>query len=68
MRLARTTPGIGELPELRTYDCNACGVVPGEPSGQAEIARPRGSYRYSLVFEALPRSVIDGVPFVASGG
>jgi hypothetical protein len=43
-------------------------LVPSEPSGQAEIARPRGSYRYSLVFKALPRSVIDGVPFVASGG
>jgi hypothetical protein len=27
MRLSRTIPSIGELPELRTYDCTGCGVV-----------------------------------------
>jgi hypothetical protein len=27
MHLVRTIPGVGELPELRTYDCEACGVV-----------------------------------------
>jgi hypothetical protein len=36
MRLARTIPGIGELPELRTYDCKACGVVFTESVGRAE--------------------------------
>jgi hypothetical protein len=36
MRLARTIPGIGELPELRTYDCNACGVVFTESVAAAE--------------------------------
>jgi len=27
MRLARTIPSIHGLPELRTYDCTACGMV-----------------------------------------
>jgi rubredoxin len=36
MRLARTTPGIGELPELRTYDCKGCGLVFTESVGRAE--------------------------------
>jgi hypothetical protein len=34
MRLARTIPGIGALPELHTYDCKQCGVAlteAGEP-------------------------------------
>jgi hypothetical protein len=26
MRLARSVPHLGGLPELRTYDCKACGV------------------------------------------
>jgi hypothetical protein len=29
MRLARTIPGIGALPELHTYDCKQCGVATG---------------------------------------
>jgi hypothetical protein len=36
MRLALTIPGIGELPELHTYDCKACGVVFTESVGRAE--------------------------------
>jgi rubredoxin len=36
MRVARTIPGSGELPELRTYDCKACGVVFTESVGAAE--------------------------------
>jgi len=27
MRLARTIPRLGGLPELRTYECRACGVT-----------------------------------------
>lgn len=26
MRLARTIPRLGGLPELQTYECRACGV------------------------------------------
>jgi hypothetical protein len=36
MRLARTIPAIGAVPELRTYDCNACGIVFAEGAGPAE--------------------------------
>jgi len=36
MRLARTSPEIGETPELRTYDCKACGVVFTESVGAPE--------------------------------
>jgi hypothetical protein len=36
MRLARTIPTIGAVPELRTYDCKACGVVFTESVGAAE--------------------------------
>jgi rubredoxin len=37
MRLARTISGIGEPPELRTYECKACGVVLfTESAGPAE--------------------------------
>jgi ribosomal protein L37AE/L43A len=39
MRLARTIPGIGEPPALRTYECKACGVVFTESAGRAEVAR-----------------------------
>jgi hypothetical protein len=35
MHLARTIP-VGALPELRTYDCKACGVVFTESVGRAE--------------------------------
>jgi hypothetical protein len=27
MRLARTVPRLGGLPELRTYECRACSVT-----------------------------------------
>lgn len=27
MRFARAVPKVGALPELRTYDCKACGVA-----------------------------------------
>jgi len=33
MRLARTIPAIGAVPELRTYYCVACGVVFTEGAG-----------------------------------
>jgi hypothetical protein len=36
MHLVRTIQGIGELSELRTYDCKACGVVFMESAGRAE--------------------------------
>jgi hypothetical protein len=36
MRLVRSIPGVGELPELRTYDCKACGVVFTESVRAAE--------------------------------
>jgi hypothetical protein len=36
MRLAGTNPGIGEPPELRSYECKACGVVFTERAGRAE--------------------------------
>jgi DNA-directed RNA polymerase subunit RPC12/RpoP len=36
MRLAQTISRNGELPEVRTYDCNACGIVFTEGAGRAE--------------------------------
>jgi rubredoxin len=36
MRLARTSPEIGEAPELRIYDCKVCGVVFTESVGAPE--------------------------------
>jgi coenzyme F420-reducing hydrogenase gamma subunit len=33
MCLSRTIPAIGAVPELRTYDCVACGVVFTEGAG-----------------------------------
>jgi hypothetical protein len=36
MGLARTIPAIGAVPELRTYDCSACGIVFTEGAGPAE--------------------------------
>ena len=36
MRLARTIPSIDGLPELRTYDCTACGIVCTECEGARE--------------------------------
>jgi hypothetical protein len=33
MRLSRTIPAIGAVPELRTYDCVACGVEFTEGTG-----------------------------------
>jgi hypothetical protein len=36
MHLVRTFPKIGALPELRIYDCKACGVVFTESVGAAE--------------------------------
>jgi len=36
MRLARTVPRLGGLPELRTYECRACGVSFTQAAEQAE--------------------------------
>jgi hypothetical protein len=35
MRFARSIPGIGGLPELRTYDCKMC------KTAETEVMRPR---------------------------
>ena len=34
MQFARSIPGIGGLPELRTYDCKACKSVETEVCGR----------------------------------
>ena len=39
MRFVRSVPRLGALPELRTYECKACGVTyteAAEASGNAE--------------------------------
>ena len=36
MRLTRTIPGVGELPECRSYACKACAVIFTESMGRAE--------------------------------
>jgi hypothetical protein len=36
MRFARSTPGIGALPELKTYDCKECGTTITEAAGPGE--------------------------------
>jgi hypothetical protein len=36
MRLARTIPASGAIPERLTYDCNACGIVFSENMGVPE--------------------------------
>lgn len=36
MRLARTVPRLGGLPELRTYECRACGVSFTQAAEQEE--------------------------------
>jgi hypothetical protein len=35
MRLVRTIPVIGEPPDLRNYECKACGIVFTEAAGRA---------------------------------
>jgi transposase-like protein len=47
MRFVRAMPRFAALPELRTYQCDACGetyteaVEPGEDNDLAWIERPR---------------------------
>jgi len=38
MRFARVKPRVGAGPELRTHDCQPCGVAVGE----AEVSPPKG--------------------------
>jgi len=35
-RFARSIPGIGALPELKTYDCKECGIAITEVAGPGE--------------------------------
>jgi len=45
MRLTRTIPGIGGLPQLRVYSCRECGVslTEAEPPGGAALPRQRAA-------------------------
>ncbi len=38
MRLARITSRFGDLPDLYTFECRACGVSPIEPGLSSSIA------------------------------
>ncbi len=42
MRFVRAVPGLGGLPELRTFECKACGVMiteAEEPGGKSHNVR-----------------------------
>jgi hypothetical protein len=65
MRLARMTSRFGDLPDLYTFECRACGVSHIEPGFSASITgrRPRfrcgveGPDEFDVMFESIMEEV-----------